>query len=168
MPHDVVRNHSCFGWDMDETLVNGTHSEMWRSCVLASPEADHYVVTFRKKDDALKVWDELESLYELPLTRDMFTGLLFMPDRVRLPYDTLPSRLRKVDVYSEPDAKTKRALVLYKYEWEDVKQRHQAVHHWKAEACKSVGATVLVDDLEHLVKPGCDLHGVEFVNSLKL
>lgn len=165
MPVRKLKGHKSVGWDMDETLVNGPMSTRWREFVLENPEVAHWVVTFRSKEDAESLWDELEAQHLYPLSRDLFEGLMFMPDRVRVPYEALPNKLKEADVSVEPDAKTKRALELYKYEWDDVKNRHLALQRWKAEACNEVGATVLVDDLEHLVKEGCEFHGVEFVNS---
>lgn len=162
-----LAGHTSLGWDMDETLVNGPHSVKWRTFVKENPHLDHWVVTFRSKNEALQVWDELESEYMCPLDRSLFKGLLFMPDRVRLPFDTLPTCLANYDFASEPSTKVLRALAHYKLTLEDLKARRKLVHDWKATACVELGATVMVDDLEHVVKNGCVEHGVVFVNSLE-
>ena len=134
MPHDIVRNHHTFAWDMDETLVNGPHSPFWRECVKARPDALHYIVTFREKIDTLTIWDELSSVSLFPLHRDQFQGILYLPDRVRIPFDSMPSALRAANIHSEPTDKVRRILNTYRYDWEDVKDRHRAFSHWKASA----------------------------------
>lgn len=161
-----LNKHQIIGWDLDETLINGVNSIAWRKFVHDNPTKHHWIITFRNLEQSKSAWEELSSEFLYPLNQEHFQGLLFLPDKNRIPYDTLPWTLRKADVTKDPTPKDQRSLEIHKLSWEDVRYRQNLSKHWKAQACNSVNATVLVDDLQDVVEEGCLLHGVKFVYSL--
>ena len=144
MNHSDLDSHQIIAWDMDGTLVDGPNAAFFRKYILANPQKEHHIVTFRTGPSQAgleQTWaqdaiDELES-YGVP--RGTIKAVHSVPDNLFAAY-----------------ANSRTLLV-----GEELDQ----FMCWKGKTAKSFGATVLVDDMEMMVIKGCDLHDVDFVHS---
>lgn len=160
----ILDSHAVIAWDIDETLINGTFSDTWRKYVLDNPEKYHYLVTFRSSDDLITIWNELKTNSN-PITKNLISGILYLPDNIRNLSNSLPKSLRYLSHNTVVDDQIKLILNENNIEWDYVKNILKKVGYWKGFACTNIGAGVLVDDLEHVVREGCEFHGIDFVNS---
>lgn len=166
--HKILDLHDFIGWDVDKTLINGKKSFFWRAYVESNPSKQHHIITFRSKKDAEDVYKELSSEFLYPLNEKHFVDLHYMPFDISKDFDSLhPYFIEFNHRKCYPTQKLERILKRENITLEEVISIKDAVYDWKANKCKELGLTVLVDDLEKIVKHGCDLNEVTFVNSLK-
>lgn len=137
--------HDIIAWDMDGTLVNGPNAAFFRAYILAHPEKQHHIVTFRtgpaQQDFAVKFWHE-ECVYEL--------------HHHGVPHGTIRA------VHSCPDDlyhAYAQSRSFYNPE------KTQAFMEWKGMKAAEFGATVLVDDMAALVVEGCTKYGIAYVDA---
>lgn len=166
--HSVLDLHDNIGWDVDETLINGRNSVFWRAYVASHPEKVHHIITFRCKRDAECVYSELEKEYVYPLSSDKFVDLHYLPKYISDSFDKLHPHL--IDFNHRkclPTNKVERILKREGLTLEELIDIKESLYNWKANKCKELGLTALVDDLEKVVKQGCEVNGVTFINSIK-
>lgn len=162
MMQHKLNQHNVVGLDIDGTLINGPASLLLQNWVLDNfAERDVHLVTFRTGEDLDMVWKDLA---EVGLFNNHFKGLHSIPLSIG---QTFWKMTRLVGFRNEMfEPKWKRALKHHKVDEADYLNLEHQVQHWKGKKCAELGATVLVDDLEYFVKPGCDLHGIEFIHAL--
>lgn len=166
--HSILDLHDNIGWDVDETLINGKYSVFWRAYVRSNPEKNHHIITFRGKKDAEEVYKELEKEFLYPLNESDFVDLHYIPQDICTAFDKLHPHLIEFNhrkLY--PTKKVERILKRDGLTLEDVIDIKESLYNWKANKCKELGLTVLIDDLEKIVKQGCEINNIKFINSLK-
>lgn len=159
----VLDNHKIIGLDMDKTLIEGPCSYPLRQWVKENfLQKEIWIITFRTGPYVAQVWNDLAPFQ---LSREQFAGMKALPPKIYTEYNEVKKAFRYKD--TNP-GKFQRFLAANKWTEEEAIRKHDALLHWKGEACASVGATVLVDDLPELVLPGCNTNGVTFVHSFYL
>ncbi len=154
-----LEKHNVIAWDMDGTLVDGKYSAHWRRFLSLTPDRTHYVLTFRtgksriagKPDDATWAGDVYDELASYGISPKLIRGVFGIPSEIFAYYGNDP-RYRHDDVHAEDVQK----FLL----------GHQELVEWKGKKANELGATVLIDDMEKMVLPGCQRYGVEFVLSI--
>lgn len=160
---EELNNHRIIGLDMDETLIEGPRSfilQQWvkENCV----NKELWVITFRTGPYVAQVWPELA---RFGIQREAFAGMKALPPKIYTDYHLV----KKGFVYKDTNpAKFERFLQANNLTLRQAEEKFNALTHWKGEACASVGATVLVDDLPNMVLPGCQANGVKFIHSFHL
>lgn len=149
-------SHDIIAWDFDGTLVDGPLSHMWRTYLLENPQQQHHIVTFRTGPSRAGLpgtWAEdcYHELAELGVRRSKIHAVHSIPQEIFTHYGV--ARL-----YCE----TSQALV------PEVQQNAEKLMEWKGKCAASFGATILVDDMEEMVRLGCDRYGVAFLHSQRL
>jgi hypothetical protein len=137
MNHPVLDLHASIAWDLDGTILDGRNSQFFREYILAHPEKQHHIVTFRDPAGALLGALKLGSLGVGP---DLITSVNGCPTEV---YGAWGNRRKIYD--------------------KDAVGRYL---EWKGQKSAEHGCTVLVDDMPSQVVPGCNKFGVAFLNSL--
>lgn len=143
LSHPLLDPHEIIAWDFDGTLVDGANSEFFRAYILAHPEKQHHIVTFRTGRSRRfhgKLWkdDAIHELLDHGVALDTITAAHGIPENL---FDTLP----------------RGGLILPGSCEESL--------YWKAAKAKEIGATVLVDDLVEWTEVGCRHHGIAFVDA---
>lgn len=144
--------HQIIAWDFDGTLVDGPFSHIWRAYLLSTPEKQHHIVTFRTGPsraglDGTWAEDALHELEDHGIKRTRILAVHSIPQEIFQHYGV--ARLWSEDSGLAPE----------------IVANAERMIEWKGKCAKSFGATVLVDDMEDMVRLGCDRHGVEFVHS---
>lgn len=141
LSHPLLDPHQIIAWDMDQTLIGGPNSEFFRAYILAHPEKEHHIVTFRTGPSLtyteVALWRD-ECVYEL--------------NHEGMPHGTIRS------ISSLPDDLDLFGRVLSSAEAD-------MMMTWKGKTAKGLGATVLVDDMQSMVERGCERYGVTFVHA---
>lgn len=156
-------SHDIIAWDFDETLIDNEHSTKFHDYILSNQDKEHWIVTFRDKQEALRCFPILRFINN-DLTSDKFKGLIFLGEEIAATQNILPYEIR----YGDPNSICEFTLDILKknnISIEKYKEIRNIDLYWKGKKCKDISATVMVDDLEHAVKPGCDFYGIEFINS---
>lgn len=144
LSHPLLDSHKVIAWDMDGTLVGGANSEFFRAYILAHPEKEHHIVTFRTgaspRFGKSKLWkdDAIHELLDHGVALDTISATHGIPDEL---FDQISS---------------KRLIV---------PGTHDAALYWKAAKSKEIGATVLIDDLVAWTEEGCRYHGIAFIDA---
>lgn len=141
MENVLLDIHEKIAWDVDGTLVGGHNSDYFCRYIIANPHKEHHLVTFRTPRN----WAELalEELEEQGVPRSLIAGVHSVPDELYHAYAMraiIETEQSDIDLYRE----------------------------WKAMTAKSIGCTVLVDDMGDIVADGCIKHGITFIDALKL
>jgi hypothetical protein len=160
--HPVLDLHDTIAWDMDKTLIKGDNSAFWRAYIAMTPHKTHHVITFRETDEWADIIIPELHAHGLHEAHRLIAGIHRCPTIVS---DCFNVHCGVVD--NEINAR----MALYEAEatgdWEALKIDHaREFIRFKGKKAAELGCTVLVDDLLHLVKPGCDEHGVILVDSL--
>lgn len=141
MDFALLDGHDAIAWDFDGTLFEHPLAVLMHEYIRDHPEKRHVIVTFRSGNMQGRpwidyIWDELAE-YEVALTKDHFDGILNMDEET---FDEncarAGGRIMSTDTYKA----------------------------WKGMICAANGLTVLVDDNEADTLPGCQAHGIAYVN----
>jgi hypothetical protein len=163
--HPILNKHASIGIDVDLTLIDGPCSHFLQSWVWDHyKELDLHLITFRYGvdfDHYLK-----SDLAEVGMDFNMFKGIHGIPAVDAVPFWLLVNKVGHKNKVYPP--KWHRSLKHHKSSPEEYDQLFQVVSTWKGQKCKELGITALVDDLGDMVKPGCDLHGIEWIDSFDL
>ena len=156
MKHPILDKHGIIFWDQDKTLIDGPHSDFFRDYIAHHTEKKHFIITFRDKDWANDIWEELQ---EAGLdARRHIQSVENCPEDI---YKSFAVEIcGKFDHLTEEEKAWVAKVDVATY------RRHLSEFLcWKAMRAKELGGTLLVDDLEDWVIHGCKLHGVEFYHS---
>jgi hypothetical protein len=140
MNHPLLDGHEKIAWDMDGTLIAGRNSAYFCRYIIANPQKEHHIVTFRTP----RRWAEqaLDELEEQGVARNLIAGVHNVPD----------------DIWE--------AFAIKSGAYDPVKVA--AYLEYKGLTAFGLGCTVLVDDMSALVAAGCLKHGVCFLDAEKL
>lgn len=142
MSFSVLDQHDAIGWDFDNTLHGHEKSQAMHAYILANPHKRHFIVTFRSHGWQDEVWDDLAKYPNAP-GREHFEGVINIPDQIIRENYWEQKRVMGGQIVTEP-------TIVYRT--------------WKGEKCLEHGLTVLIDDHAAHAKPGCDLHGIVYLN----
>lgn len=155
MSFSILDQHEAIGWDFDGTLIRHSRSEAMHAYILANPNKKHVIVTFRTFGWQERVWQHLAETYPQAPARELFQGVVNIgEDRFFAVDSECDSRIglhRQHDALRTIDGKIYLTDI-------------QSYVHWKGEACRHHGLSVLVDDMRDLVLPGCRRHGIEYLH----
>jgi hypothetical protein len=164
--HPILNDHTIIAWDVDLTLVDGRKSIFWRRWLKDNREGrKNWIVTFRTDTALQEVWKDLTTCHE-PLEVSWFEGLYSIPPDLAKSYVSLHHLLKGIETPEQVTPKLTRILDRFGPSLDEVIHLNKTSRLWKAQTCKDIGATVLVEDLEDFCKPGCDIHGIVFVNAI--
>jgi hypothetical protein len=153
--HEILDKHEKIAWDMDDSLIGGPNSDFFRDYITAHPEKTHHVITFRDLEWANEILEELENCGMD--ARKLILSVENCPEMTHHCY-AMSGRLKnEIQIHHH----CKDIGISYEEFVEHVK----AFPHWKAKRAAELGCTLLVDDLEQLVRPGCEKHGIAFYHS---
>lgn len=151
MNHPILDAHDAIAWDMDGTLVNGPNSDFFRDYIMAHPEKQHHVVTFRDETWANRAHAELER-YGLTHAVSLIISIQSCPQ------DWL--------VFWEGQHNTfKKQKLLRNYTQEDIDAGCHSFQRFKGRKAFELGCTILVDDLPSWVMAGCNENGIAFLHA---
>lgn len=162
--HSIFKNHEHIAWDFDETLINGPKSAFWRSCVLNLKDKKHSIITFRSNDGAAHIIKELP---KIGLSIDMFDKIYNCPDDLSKKYMSTHKELRYVFDKMHLTPKLERTVKCTNFTLDEIIKINNDFLGWKPRICKEIGATILIDDQEKMLKDHCKKEGIVFVNALK-
>lgn len=137
---EKLRDYRVLAWDVDHTLVNHPRSpEIWRFIKENPYDQVHHIVTMRSHGMEHMIFPDLEEAGS-DLTRDHFSEIVFLEDKIWESYDVKGKFQLLTD--DEP------------------------YFHFKGEACKRLGAEILIDDMENsgVSAIGCDKHGIPYIH----
>jgi hypothetical protein len=145
LSHPLLDPHQVIAWDMDGTLVDGPNAEFFRAYILAHPEKEHHIVTFRtgpaQRFEDVEFWHE-ECVFELlhhGVPHGTIKQIHAMPDHLYHAWAQRRSFIQEAEVAKFLD--------------------------WKGATAAAIGATVMVDDMPGMVKKGCEKSGVTFIDA---
>lgn len=161
MYYDILNSHDIVALDIDDTLVAGPKSLELQDWVSKNHDKKEiHLVTFRTGFNFQQV-DGTLRWYNVP--KEWFKGIHGIPQNV----SELYYMARNVkDLLRDRPAKADRVLNYHKLDLDQVDKLILDAKLWKGKKCKEIGATVLVDDLEYMVLPGCEHYGIQFVSSI--
>lgn len=164
--HSELNAHKGLGIDIDETLINGPGSFFLQNWVQTyHSELELHLITFRTG----KWLDQLaDDVYRWGIEPHMFKGIHSVPVETAGPFWELCQSVGDKRAKNFNRRKFERGLVHHKVTEEQYDAMELELALWKGSKCKELGLTALVDDLEHWVVPGCEAHGVTWINSLTL
>lgn len=136
MIHPILDAHHKIAWDIDGTLFEGVNSAFFCAYIMAHPEKEHHLVTFRDQRWALSAHDDLLGAVD----PDFIKAIHACPQRLYHGYATRDP-IYGIDAASD-------------------------FVEWKGMRANQLGCTLLVDDMAALVEPGCTRYGVAFLNAL--
>jgi hypothetical protein len=144
--------HERIALDLDKTLIEGGIQSRWLWDFVRSfhREKKFWIITFRPEGLASRRFIEMDISEHSPLSVNHFHGVICCPEHLSICVEPISDHMNLDQI----------ELACQATESEFVR--------WKGSVAKSLGCTVLVDDKERMVKPGCDLHGIEFINTLDL
>lgn len=160
---NILDNHNVIFWDFDETLWNGVNSEFYQRYVKNNPHKYHYIITFRTKNQAASLWKELEE--DGIIDKSNINGLFYAPDSLYIQKQFFPEVLQGINHKTVKKDDIDDILLKYNITWEKFYEANDIIHRWKPSICKTVGGTILIDDLSHIVKDDCDKLDIEYLNS---
>lgn len=160
---ELLAGHNGIGIDIDETLINGPSSlALQRWCAENHETHNLHLITFRYNGDFHYIGQDLA---DANVDINMFRGIHGIPAEASIPFHNMVMKVGRRD-RAKTHAKWLRGLAHHKIKEEDYLEQEAKFAMWKGEKCKELGLTVLLDDLESFVKPGCDAHGIVFINSI--
>lgn len=162
--HPRLNAHKGIGIDIDHTLINGPGSFFLQNWVRDHyKDLDLHLITFRDGIDFDLIRQDIG---EFGMELDMFRGVHGIPAETSRPFWKLMQKVGERGTIHEP--KWLRGLKHHKSSVEEYETLYTGVSMWKGSKCKELGLTALIDDLATMVLPGCEAHGVEFIDALKL
>jgi hypothetical protein len=145
LTHPLLDPHAIIAWDMDGTLIDGPNAKFFRAYILAHPEKQHHIVTFRTGPALVfaevTMWKDecVYELFHLGVQHGTIAKIHGMPDDL---YHAWAQR----KTFLQPE-KVEQFL------------------DWKGRTAAEIGATVMIDDMPGMVKKGCKNHGVVFIDA---
>jgi len=162
--HPKLNAHKAIGVDIDSTLIHGPNSFFLQRWVEEHhKQVELHLVTFRNGRDFDMIAQDIGAF---GMDLSMFHGVHGMPKELGVPFWELLSRVGERG--SKSEQKWLRGLKHHKVTVEHYEELYNGVSVWKGLKCKELGLTALVDDLKSMVLPGCELHGIEFIDALNL
>lgn len=137
MKNDLLDPHQSIAWDADGTIASGPNARFFCNYIIAHPEKQHHIVTFRDPIWAKQVYQELLSNYGVPAHH--ISSVNACPQHLEAAYS-----IRKL-FYDQSGV--------------------EAYIHWKGMTAKELGCTVLIDDMESAVLSGCQKYGITFLHA---
>lgn len=136
MKNALLDPHQSIAWDADKSLVFGPNSQFFCDYIKAHPEKQHHVVTFRDPLWAAQVFNDL------------------------IPYGLEKHHITSVNACPQD---LEYAFAVRKLFYDPVAV--DAYINWKGKTAKELGCTVLVDDMQEAVLPGCQKYGIKFLHA---
>lgn len=155
----TLAQHKSIAIDMDDTLVGMPYCKTLRQWIVENHQNHNlWIITFRNNKDAGTVWDELAE-WRVPKT--CFKGLYNTPQEVW----NLANKGKDGLFWQDRNTrKFERYMMLNKCTPELMLEWTMLPKMWKAKVASELGCTLLIDDLEDWVKPGCDAYGVQWLH----
>ena len=166
----VLDRHQTIGWDVDSTLIKGPNSKHFQRYIVETPMKAHHIVTFRTGDflgclpTSIDVEREVKG-FDL----NLFDGIHGIPDeRFARGFCTerfVPTYMLKHEdvLHVDPD--------MFEGSFGFAKDVYLSDHHacfsFKAETCKKIGASVLIDDMVEDQKVYCRDAGIMLFDAIK-
>jgi hypothetical protein len=130
--------HQKIGIDFDHTLVNSNKTHLFEEYILANPDKEYWIVTFRNNTG---FWTREQTIFDLQshtkLTMDHFEDIVM---QVR-----------------QPDIATQSIIL-----------DGDESMHWKGLMCYERDITIMIDDMPEWVLPGCERYGIDFIDTFTL
>lgn len=156
--HKILDQHDSICWDMDGTLVANhfpaPNADFFHSYIKAHPQKRHVILTFRNKEWADEIYDELEGL-GMRNARSLISEIISCPSMIHDSYMMHTNRPHMVDRFKDHFGLDDETFMEYV----------DAFTFWKGKMAKAAGCTILVDDLPEWVVDGCTEHGVVFLHA---
>lgn len=145
MKTEWLKEHNAIGWDFDGTLWDHDLATLMHQYIKEHPEQKHFIVTFRSGKRDGRLWAEEGCWIDLDrcgsgLKPEHFVGIINMSEAE---FDENCSARSGSGLYIGPTD-------FYK--------------EWKGKVCSEAGITILIDDNFDHTFPGCEKHGVDYVN----
>lgn len=143
--HPLLDPHQIIAWDMDGTLIDGPNAKFFRAYILAHPEKQHHIVTFRTgpalNSMEVAMWKDecVYELFHLGVPHGTIKQTHAMPDHLYHAWAQRKTFIQETEVAAFLD--------------------------WKGKTAAEIGATVMIDDMPGMVKKGCRNHGVTFIDA---
>lgn len=145
---DQLTKHKIIGWDLDQTLIESNASPLLHDFIVQHPEIQHIIVTFRSGEYRHTVWNDIANNTAI-INKNHFKSLCYPSEMLHETYFS-HKRLRESGFLNT-------SLTTAEIEYCE----------WKGYVCSQYGATALVDDLTHLVQPGCQKYNVQLFHPLQ-
>lgn len=132
---DALKDHKIIAFDFDDTLIGHPHSRRFQEYIKTNPHGQEFhIVSFRSHG------------MEENFARDL---ALDCGDFINLSHFAQVHHMTD-QMFEDFHNSGASKLIVVNHEYLE----------WKAVKCKEIGATVLIDDMAHWVKKGCDKHGI--------
>jgi hypothetical protein len=132
-----LKFYKAIGWDMDETLINHPQSQMFWDFIMENPFGqDHHIVTFRSGGMEKSIFSDFCRVGS-NLTQAHFRAVHNVDNNTWYEFYFGTTGLV---IPGQPDP----------------------YMDWKAKTCVDKGIDVLIDDMQHIVAPGCARLGIKF------
>ena len=150
--------HEFVGIDFDGTLIDHAKSHYLRRKIKENKyDQKFWIITFRSKNDADTIWDELKPF---GLTENHFQSIDRVPSDLDDRYQSAQGIMRWRGINQR---KFLKILEYYNTTEEEIKNDIEAFMMWKAETCVKLGCTLLVDDME-IVRRGCIKLNIKYLH----
>lgn len=158
---DILKDHQIICWDIDNTLINGPNSSLFRQWIKSNPDKEHHIVTFRcQYDDIQNIKHELQFDTE-DFHTGLFKSIMTMPEEYDLDH-IYPHGIRQL---AHLDAQEFYDIT-HGLDKNHMMECLEICNNYKVQACLSVNSMVLVDDLYDYLKPSFDANNLILINAL--
>lgn len=154
MSFSILDRHAAIGWDFDGTLIRHARSETMHQWIRANPHKKHVIVTFRTFGWQDRVWQHLADIYPNAPARELFQGVVGIEQER---FVAVGPEDHRIALHRQHDA-------LRTIDGQIFITEIEPYVHWKGEACRRHGLSILVDDMRDLVLPGCRKHGIDYLH----
>lgn len=149
--------HNNIGIDFDGTLVEHHRSPILHKWVRENYlKSNFWIITFRDSIDAESIWP---LLVEYHLGPEHFKGIKCAPDELLNKFNKARGILQW-----KGHQKFARSLQYHKVTQEELEDDILNMMVWKAKMCIETGCTLLIDDLDEMVKYGCQDLGIAYLH----
>lgn len=165
-----LSKHKIIGLDLDQTIINGFTSHKLQKFILDTyHKKEFHIITFRTKNFP-HVWPDVSKHSNNLLNKDMFKEAHGPLTRDMENHDLLSflAQYHKEYDIKKLERKVKKDLYNRNLNFNEVVKSYETILEFKGKKAKELGCTVLVDDLDHMVLPGCQAHSIEFIHSYDL
>jgi hypothetical protein len=138
---EQLRPYSSVAWDFDDTLVNHPLSRLFWQFIRENPyDQTHHIVTMRSHGMQETIFHDL-ARFGSDLQREHFNEVVWLEDQIWI-----------------DKAVKERHLILV--------EEDDPYYMFKGEACKRIGADILIDDMEdgNVSVRGCEKHGIPYLH----
>lgn len=150
---NLLDKHDVIAWDFDGTLVDGPLSHLWRAYLRENPQKEHHIITFRTGPSRAGLdgtWAE-DCYWEL-------ASFGIRNTRIKAVH-SIPQEIFQYYGVARLYCDVSQSLV------PEVQRNAEKIMEWKGKCASENGATVLIDDMEEMVRLGCDRYKVQFIHS---